>query len=95
MSYPFTLYQRPDGRKSEHHMVNITPEDEAWYRENNIIVSMEEIAPEVITIFAEYGETEGEPDEITYIVPAGERCVLSMAKIRARIEAIKAQIQSR
>ena len=89
MSYLFTLYQRPDGRKTKHEMTNITPEDEAWYRENNIIVSMEEIAPNVITIFAEYGETEGEPDEITYIVPAGERCVLSMAKIRARIEAIR------
>ena len=89
MSYPFTLYQRPDGRKSAHEMVNITPEDEAWYRANNIIVSMEELAPDVITIYAQYGETEGEPDEITYIVPAGERCVLSMAKIRARIEAIR------
>ena len=89
MSYPFTLYQRPDGRKSEYEMENITPEDEAWYRENNIIVGMEEIAPEVITIYAQYGETEREPDEITYIVPAGESCVLSMAKIRARIEAIR------
>ena len=89
MSYPFTLYQRPDGRKSEYQMTNITPEDEAWYRENNIIVGMEEIAPEVITIFAEYGETEGEPDEITYIVPAGESCEVSMAKVRARIEAIR------
>lgn len=86
MSYPFTLYQRPDGRKTEHEMVNITPEDEAWYRENNIIVSMEEIGPEVIVIYAQYDETEGEPDEITYIVPAGERCILSMAKIRATIE---------
>ena len=87
MSYPFTLYHRPDGCKTEHELENITPEDEVWYRENNIIVSMEEIAPNVITIFAEYGETEGEPDEITYIVPTGERCVQSMAKIRARIEA--------
>lgn len=89
MTYPFTLYQRPDGRKSEHEIKHITPEDEAWYRENNIIVGMEEIAPDVITIYAQYSETEGEPDEITYIVPAGERCVLSMAKIRAKIEAIR------
>ena len=89
MSYPFTLYQRPDGRKSEHEMVNITPEDEAWYRENNIIVSMEEIAPQMFAIYAQYSETEGEPDEITYIVPAGESCVLSMSKIRAKIEAIR------
>ena len=89
MSYPITLYHRPDGRTTEHEMVNISPEDEAWYRGNNIIVGMEEIAPEVVTIYAQYGETEGEPDEITYIVPAGERCVLSMAKIRARIEAIR------
>ena len=89
MSYPFTLYHRPDGHKTEHEMKHITPEDAAWYRKNNIIISMEEIAPNVITIFAEYGETEGEPDEITYIVPAGERCVLSMAKIRAKIEAIR------
>ena len=88
MSYPFTLYHRPDGRKTEHELENITPEDEAWYRENNIIVSMEEIAPNVITIFAEYGETEGEPDEITYIVPTGESCEVSMAKVRARIEAL-------
>ena len=88
MSYPFALYHRPDGRKTEHELENITPEDEAWYRENNIIVSMEEIAPNVITIFAEYGETEGEPDEITYIVPAKESCEVSMAKVRARIEAI-------
>ena len=89
MSYPITLYHRPDGRKSEHKMMNISPEDEAWYRENNIIVGMEEIAPEVITIYAQYSETEGEPDEITYIVPAREGCVLSMSKIRARIEAIR------
>ena len=89
MSYPFTLYQRPDGRKSEHEMVNITPEDGAWYRENNIIVGMEEIAHGIFTIYAQYGETEGEPDEITYIVPTGESCVLSMSKIRARIEAIR------
>ena len=89
MSYPFTLYQRPDGRTSEHEMVNITPEDEAWYRENNIIVGMEEIAHGIFTIYVQYGETEGEPDEITYIVPTGESCVLSMAKIRARIEAIR------
>ena len=89
MSYPFTLYKRPDGRKTEYEMVNIKPEDEEWYRENNIIVGMEEIAPEVITIYAQYGETEGEPDEITYIVPAGECCALSMTKIRAKIEAIR------
>ena len=89
MSYPFILYHRPNGRKSEHEMNNITSEDEAWYRENNIIVGIEEIAPEVVAVYAQYGETEGEPDEITYIVPAGECCVLSMAKIRARIEAIR------
>ena len=88
MSYPFTLYQRPDGRKSEYEMEHITPEDEAWYRENNIIVSMEEIAPNVITIFTEYGETEGEPDEITYIVPTKESCEVSITKVRARIEAL-------
>ena len=88
MSYPFTLYHRPDGCKTEHELENITPEDEVWYRENNIIVSMEEIAPNVITIFAEYGETEGEPDEITYIVPTKESCEVSMAKVRARIEAL-------
>lgn len=89
MSYPFTLYQRPDGRKSEHEMKHITPEDEAWYRGNNIKVGMEEIAADKLVVYAEYGETDGEPDEITYIVPAGEACEVSMAKIRARIEAVR------
>lgn len=91
MSLTFTVYHRPNGRKTKHEMAHIEPEDEAWYKENNIKVGMEETLLGMV-VYAEYGETDGEPDEITYIVPSGETCQVSMAKIRKQIEEIKAQI---
>lgn len=92
MSLTFTVYHRPNGRKTEHEMTHIEPEDEAWYKENNIKVSTEQISDDNIFLYAEYGETDGEPDEITYIVPSGETCQVSMAKIRKQIEEIKTQV---
>lgn len=86
MPIPMIIYHRPNGRQQEAEMKNITDEDSAWYTEHNIKVGMEEISPEILVIYAEYGITNEEPDEITYIVPKDERCVLSMAKIRAMIE---------
>ena len=91
MSLTFTIYRRPNGRKTEHEMTHIEPEDEAWYKKNNIKVGMEETLLGMV-VYAEYGETDGKPDEITYIVPSGETCQVSMSKIRKRIEEIKAQI---
>lgn len=89
MTLSFTVYHRPNGRKTEHEMQHITPEDEAWYKENNIKVGMEETLLGMV-IYAEFGVTNEEPDEVTYIVPVGEACQVSMAKIRKQIEEIKA-----
>jgi hypothetical protein len=88
MGLPATVYKRPHGQQIEITMSNITPEDEEWYRLNNIKVGFEEITPEQLVIYAEYGETDGEPDEINYLVPSGEQCIISMSKIRTKIEGI-------
>lgn len=94
MSYPFTVYQRPNGHKTEHEMRHINQEDEDYFRENNIKIGMENIEDpnETIIVYAEYGETNEEPDELTYIVPKGQTCFEAMANIHAEIKELKAQV---
>ncbi len=88
MPLPITIYQRPNGKRIEAVMQKVTDEDAAWYKEHNIKVGMEQITETQIAIYAEYGETDGEPDEITYVVPKGETCEEAMSKIRTKIEKI-------
>jgi hypothetical protein len=88
MGLSATIYKRPHGQQIEVTMSNITPEDEEWYRSNNIKVGFEEITLEQLVIYAEYGETDEESDEIIYLVPSGEECIVSMSKIRTKIEGI-------
>lgn len=93
MSYPMTIYQRPHGHKVQAELRNINPEDEAYFREHDIIIGMEEIATDQIVVYAQYGETDGDPDEIIYIVPAKEKCEVSMANIRAKLEKALSEVQ--
>lgn len=90
MTLPFIMFTPPNAKQTALEMREITPEDKAWYKENNIKVSMEEIPTGEIVIYADYGaKTEDdEPDEMLYIVPKGEKCKESMSKLRAKIEAV-------
>lgn len=84
MSYPFTLFIRPHGEREELTMTRILPEDEALFREHGVKISAEDCNG-FFCFWADDGtmmeDDPNTPDEITYIVPAGETCEQSMTKI--------------
>ena len=83
MSYPVTLFIRPNGARRELKMTQINQEDEDYLRENNVKISAEDCGP-FFTIWADDGkimEDGDEPDEITYIVRNGETFQQAMHNI--------------
>lgn len=86
MTYPCTIYTRPNGHKTEIEIVDIEDDDAAWFKEHNIIIGMEEIYPGQYVIYAEYGEEAGEPLELTYIVPSGQICRTALSNIRQTLK---------
>jgi hypothetical protein len=88
MSYPFTIFHRPNGRKTEETMTKIRDEDAEFLRQNNVKISAEDCGP-FFTIWADDGtmmeDDPTTPDEITYIVRGKETCEEAMANICNKI----------
>jgi hypothetical protein len=84
MSYPFTLFMRPNGHQTELEMTNIRPEDEAFLREHDVKISMEDCGV-FTTIWADDGtvfeDDPTTPNEIIYIVRGRETCEDAMHNI--------------
>ena len=84
MSYPFTLFTRPHGAQSEHEMTNILPADEAYLREHDIKISMENCGA-FTCIWADDGrkmpDDDETPDELIHIVHPGQTCEDAMQLI--------------
>ena len=77
MSYPVTIYHRPNGVPEEITMTKIHDAEADWLREHNVGISMEELPNGTITIYADYGATiedSDEPDEHVYFVAFGMTC---------------------
>ena len=93
MSYPFTLFRRPNGYQSQHEMTRILQEDENYLRENNVNISMEDCGP-FTTVWADDGtmmpDDPDTPNEITYIVKPEETCEQVMSNICNMIKRRKA-----
>lgn len=91
MSYPFTLFERPNGRKSEHEMENILPEEEKFFRDHGVKISIEELTTGQTVVYADYGAVleDGTPDEIVFIVQVGMTCEVAMSLLRQKIEKAK------
>lgn len=86
-----TYYKLPDGRTQEIDMKNINKEDEDWFIENDVHVSLEEIGDQVV-VYGDIGkETEdGEPDEII-VLSGAMNCFQTMAKLREECQQAKEQ----
>lgn len=56
-----TFYKKPDGRTVDLDITKVYPEDEKWFIENNVHVSMEDIGDQFVA-YGDYGkERDGEP----------------------------------
>lgn len=83
-----TLFTRPNGKRSVIEMTRIYEEDEKFFIENDINISLEEgMSPDEFIIYADFGvlTEDGEPDELIYI-SKNEECSISMRKLRDMIE---------
>lgn len=81
-----TLYKRPHGRKEVIDMTKIYPEDEQWFVEHDVKISMEDLGFDFV-VYADIGlaSEDGDPDEITAF--ANKRtCEETMKLVRQRCE---------
>ncbi len=90
MSITATVFLRPNGRQEVIELTNVYPEDEAWFKENNIGISMEEDSVGGQVVYGDYGVVEdGEPVEMI-VFSKGRSCQDTLKELRQRIEAAKA-----
>lgn len=81
-----TLYIRPNGRKEVTKITNILPEDEQWFAEHNVKISMEDIGV-CFALYADIGRiVEGEPAELVYLTRPGDSCESAMSALRNMCE---------
>ena len=60
-----TIYKRPDGRTEVIDCRNVRAEDEQFFKQHNVAISMEDIGGQ-FAVYADIGRTseDGEPDEL-------------------------------
>lgn len=81
-----TIYKRPDGRTEIIDCRKVRAEDEQFFKQNNVRVSMEDIGGQ-FAVYADIGrEVDGEPDELIEL--SGSRsCEDTLAALRQQCEA--------
>lgn len=80
-----TIYQRPDGRKLRTMITNVRHEDARYFRDNGVIISMEETDNEFIV----YGDWPGNRYDEVIILSGGLSCEDTLAELRQIIEEYK------
>lgn len=74
------------GRVTEIDVTNIYPEDETFFRENKVRISMEDLQGNVI-VYADYGATtpDGEPYE-AIAISGGRTCEDTLQDLRTQVQ---------
>ncbi len=85
MSIEAILFIPPNGQQQVIQVTQISPDDEAWFKDNNAKLSMEEI-PGHTVVYADIGLVcEGEPEEAIEL-SKGRTCIETMAALRKQCE---------
>lgn len=83
-----TCFIPPKGQKEIIELTNVYPEDELWFEENNIKISMENIGNDFI-VYGDYGakDEDDEPIEAIVISFNGQKtCEETLNSLRKEIE---------
>ena len=81
-----TVYIAPHGRAEVIEVTKVHPEDEDYFVQNNIQISMEQLAGETI-VYADIGKTDDEGEPVELIEFAGTRsCEETLAALRKACE---------
>lgn len=82
-----TIYKRPDGRTEVIDCRHVRAEDEAFFKQHGVAISMEDIGG-AFAVYADIGKTDedGDPDELIEI--SGSRnCEDTLSALRQQCEA--------
>ncbi len=81
-----TIYKRPDGRAEVIDCRHVHPEDEQFFQQHGVRISMEDIGGQ-FAIYADIGRVteDGEPDELIEL-SGTRRCEDTLAALRAQCE---------
>lgn len=81
-----TLYMRPHGHTKVIDCANVRSEDEQFFKERGIKLSMEDLGTEFV-VYADIGKTteDGEPDELVEL-SAGRTCEDTLFSLRQQCE---------
>lgn len=76
------------GRVTEIDVTNVYPEDEAFFEENKVRISVEELQNSIV-IYADYGATtpDGEPDE-AIVIAGGRTCEDTLQALRTEVQSL-------
>jgi len=85
-----TFFIKPNGKKVPSECKNVYPDDADYININNILVSMEELEPDNIAIYFDYGkvDVDGEPDELIEL-SFGRSCEETIKSGVERIKELK------
>lgn len=82
-----TYYRRPTGTPSQIDMTNVLPDDERWFTENNVKVSLEGDGESGVILYGDVGlvSPDGDPEE-AILLSQGRTCVECMHELRKLCE---------
>lgn len=87
MSIEATIFITPSGRQEKITVMNITPEDEAWFKANGAKLSVEELSTGDMVAYADIGMRTREGEEVEAIEVSGSRnCSDTLAALRKQCE---------
>ena len=85
MSYPCTLYTRPNGEQEDILICNIYPETAMFFQEHSVVLSMEELRTLQYAIYARLPNWP-EEDEVLVLVRTGECCNDALARLAGQLK---------
>jgi hypothetical protein len=81
-----TFYRKPDGRAQRIDIKNVLPDDEAYFTQNRINISMEDVGG-MFAVYADIGrrDEDGEPFELIEL-SQGRTCEETLSALRKLCE---------
>lgn len=95
MSIQCLIYTRPFGNRTDTEINAIDEDDERYFKEKGVKLSMESDGRGNYILYADIGKTleDGTPVDITHITKEGETCNQAMHALRLLVEEAYAKTQ--
>ena len=87
MTYPCTIYIAPHGRTKVVEIANIYPEDEAFFKQHGVILSMESLANSETVVYGRFPHQEEEDETIVFA--SGRSCQDTLKELASSLIAIQ------